>query len=222
MVPMLEILPTRLGYTRGEQLSDAVIHFAGIGAALAAVPALITMAVVWRGDFSSVAAVSIYSFTLVAMLVCSALCNLVTHRKWYRVFRHLDHSAIYFKIAGTYTPFTLLSGTSGYLLTGLWAAALAGTSLKIFGADRFKWVGLALYLGMGWAGLFLGWSMFEALSTPVIALIVSGGLIYTTGVAFFLYERLLYHNTIWHGFVLVATGIFYSAVTLHLIDTSII
>lgn len=207
----------RDGYSRAERLSDAVMHVSGLTAAMLAVPVLVTLTVVLRGDATAVVATSIYGATLIAMILCSALYHMVPQGSWTLVLRRLDHAAIYLKIAGTYTPFTLLAGGQGYLLAGLWGAAAAGTGLKMVSPERFRWLALALYLGMGWVGVVAGWSVFATVSAPVLVLIVIGGLIYTAGVGFFLYERLPFHNTIWHGFVLVASMVFYAAVTLHVL-----
>lgn len=207
----------RDGYSRAERLSDAVMHISGLTAAMLAVPVLVTLTVVLRGDATAVVATSIYGATLIAMILCSALYHMVPQGGATRVLRRLDHSAIYLKIAGTYTPFTLLAGGHGYLLAGLWGAAAAGTGLKMVSPERFRWVALALYLGMGWVGAIAGWGVFSTVSTPVLMLVVTGGLIYTAGVFFFLYDRLPFHNTIWHGFVLAASMVFYAAVTIHVL-----
>ncbi|MDJ0825172.1 MAG: hemolysin III family protein [Rhodobacter sp.] len=208
-------------YSRAEYLSDAVIHVLGVLAALSAVPVLVTLAVIWRGDASAVLGITVYGVTLIAMLGCSAIYNMLPHPDWKWLLQRLDHSAIYLKIAGTYTPFALLSGTSvGTFLAGLWAAALAGTGLKLFDPNRFRWVAISLYLGMGWAGLFAGWALFAQMSEPVLALILVAGGLYTFGVVFYLTNRLVFHNTIWHVFVLAATVLIFAAVALHLADMS--
>jgi len=213
--------PTSRVYSRAEYLSDAVVHVLGLAAAIGAVPVLIALAVFWHGDPSTVLGIAVYGATLIAMILFSALYNMIRHDGWGAVLKRLDHAAIYLKIAGTYTPFTVLSGGQGAaLLTGLWGAALAGTSLKLIAPHRFRWLALALYLGMGWAGVIAGGSLLAALSPPVLTLIVAGGVLYTVGVAFFLAERLTYHNTIWHVFVLAATVLLFAAVVLHLADTS--
>ena len=100
-------------YARSEQLSDAVVHILGLTAALMAVPVLITLAVIWRHETIAVVGVSIYGVSLIAMLFFSALYHLMPHPGWKNFLRRLDHAAIYFKIAGTYTPFTLLTGGKG-------------------------------------------------------------------------------------------------------------
>lgn len=203
-------------YSRAEMISDAVVHVMGLLLVLMAVPVLIVLTALYRGDAASVTGVSVYGGALVAMILFSALYNigetsgLGTAREW--LLRRLDHSAIYLKIAGTYTPFTLLSGHGLALTAGVWAAALAGIALKIISPERFKWAALALYLGMGWAGLIAGGSLFSALPLPVTVLMIVGGALYTLGVVFYLWRRLPFHYTIWHVFVLTASLVFYAAV----------
>jgi hemolysin III len=201
-------------YTRAEYVSDAVVHVAGLTLAALAVPALVVTAAVVRGDASALLGTSIYGVALLLMLGCSALYNMVRRPDWAWLLKRLDHSAIYMKIAGTYTPFTLISGQGVALTAGLWGAALLGIALKVTDPQRFRWPGLALYLGMGWGGVVAGGALFAALPVPVVILMGIGGGLYTLGVVFYLWERLPFHNTIWHVFVLTATAVFFAAVTL--------
>lgn len=213
----MRITPKFRAYSRAERLSDAAIHVVGLLAALMAVPVLVTLAVFWRGDAAAVVGTLVYGVSLLAMLGCSALYHMVRVPGWRETFLRLDHTAIYFKIAGTYTPFTLLSGGQGMgLLALIWAAALAGSSLKIFAPRRFRVLALGLYLAMGWAGSIGGHGMISALSVPAFWLILAGGLIYTVGVLFFLMEEMPFHNTIWHGFVLVGSVVLFAALVVEL------
>ena len=215
------LLDQRHGYSPAENRSDAVVHVLGLIAALMAVPVLITLAVTLHGDARAVLGASLYGVALIAMLLCSALYNMTWEVRRKAFYRHLDHTAILCKIAATYTPFMLLSGGGGgWLLPGLWGAAITGAGMRIMAPDRFKVAAVALALGMGWAGLFAGEAFFAGLSTAVIMLIVAGGTLYTIGVGFFLFDRLPYHCTIWHGFVLAASMVFYAAVMLHLVQTA--
>ena len=208
-------------YSRAERLSDAAVHALGIGAALIAVPILIALAVTLRGDASAVAATTLYGLVLVTMLVFSALYHLTTRPRLRRIFRSLDHTAILCLIAATYTPFVLLSGAEATgLLVTLWTAALAGAALRAFAPDRLKLAAIALALLMGWAGLISGGAVFAALSTPVMVLITIGGVLYTLGVAFCVWERLPFHYTIWHVCVLAASAAFYAAVTVQLVQSA--
>lgn len=211
----------RVEYTRAEKISDSVVHVAGLAMVLMAVPVLIVVTALFRGDAASVTGVSVYGGSLLLMILFSGLYNigetsgLGAAREW--LLRRLDHSAIYVKIAGTYTPFTLLSGHGLTLTAGVWAAALAGVVLKVISPERFKWLALALYLGMGWAGAIAGGALFAALPTPVLVLMATGGGLYTLGVVFYLWRGLPFHYTIWHVFVLAASFVFYAAVMVHVL-----
>ncbi|WOI55754.1 PAQR family membrane homeostasis protein TrhA [Palleronia sp. LCG004] len=203
---------------RIESRSDAIVHYAGLCLAALAVPALLVLAVDRRGDWMVVTAIGVYCATLLAMLGASAVYNITGQHRWTPVLKRLDHSAIYLKIAGSFTPLVALTGGAGVpFLVGLWGAALGGTSLKMLAPDRLRWLGLALYLGMGWVGVWAGGGVFSSLSPGAMWLIVIGGLLYTIGVAFFLWEALPYHTTIWHVFVLVATGLIYSAILVEVL-----
>lgn len=204
-------------YSRAERLSDAVVHVTGLLAALLAAPVLVTLAAVWVGDVAVVAAALVYGVSLVAMLACSALYHMTPAPAWKQLLRRFDHSAIYLKIAGTYTPFAVLAGAAAVpLLAGLWGAAVAGISLRLFRETTSVWIGVVLYLAMGWAGVAFGGEILQGMSPAGFALMVAGGLMYTGGIVFFLWERLPFHTTIWHVCVLVATGIFYAAVMVEL------
>jgi hemolysin III len=206
--------PAPRAYTRAEYISDAVVHVAGLAFAVLAVPALIVTAAVSRGDAPALVGTSVYGAALILMLGCSALYNMVRRPDWAWILQRLDHSAIYMKIAGTYTPFTLITGQGLALTAGLWGAALLGVGLKVADPVRFRWPGLALYLGMGWVGVLAGGALLAALPGPVVALMIAGGLLYTLGVAFHLWKGLPHHNTIWHVFVLAASIVFFVAITV--------
>lgn len=199
-------------YSRAERLSDAVVHVTGLALVAGAVPVLIVLAVLLRGDGASVAGASVYGATLILMILCSALYNMIDRPGWTWLLRRMDHAAIYLKIAGTYTPFALVSGQGAGLLAGVWGAAAAGVALKLVSPARFRWLALALYLGMGWAGVVAGGDLLAALPVASQVLMLVGGGIYTIGVGFYLADRMPFHNTIWHVHVLAASLVFYAAV----------
>lgn len=207
---------SRTAYSRAERLSDTVVHLAGLVLVVAAVPVLIVVTALVRGDAPSLAGVSIYAAGLVLMIGASALYNIAEAFPWGAarawLLRRIDHAAIYLKIASTYTPFALISGQGLALTAGVWAAAIAGVALKVASPERFRWLAIALYLGMGWAGLLAGGALIAALPGPVIALVATGGVLYTLGVVFYVWEKLPFHLTVWHGFVLAASLMFYAAV----------
>ena len=217
-MPMLS--GKRQGYSHAEKRLDSMIHIVGVGAALLAVPLLIGAALmrsIQTGSGSFILAISIYGFCLVAMLSASAFFNLGIKPGLNWLFQRIDHAAIYLKIAGTYTPFTLISGQGLGLLAGLWGAAALGVALKLFSPVRFRFAALMLYLGMGWVGVLILPALAQALPLATLVLMVLGGVVYTTGVLFYLWTRLPYHFAIWHIFVLVASFLFYAAVMVLLL-----
>ena len=197
-----------------EQFADAMVHIVGVALVLLAVPVLVTLAAVWREEGAIIAAMSVYGVSLTAMILFSASYNLTAIRfpggRIARILRRLDHGAIYLKIAGTFTGFAMLAG-QGFLIVGaLWAAAVAGISLKMICPFRFRRTSLLLYLGMGWAGGLVAFGIFAVLPPVTGALIAGGGLLYTIGVGFYLWQGLPYHLTIWHAFVLIASLMLYA------------
>ncbi len=218
--PSLAAPRTLRVYSRAEYVSDAAVHVAGLFIVVGAVPVLIVLAALMRGDAAAVAGVSVYGATLVLMILCSALYNMIRRPDWTWLLRRMDHSAIFLKIAGTYTPFVAVSGQGVGLLAGLWGAALAGVALRAFAPGRSRPIAIALCLGMGWAGLAAGGALLAALPEAVVALMLVGGTLYTLGVIFHLWESLRFHNTIWHVFVLAATITFYAAVTVYVVGVA--
>ncbi|WP_274351079.1 PAQR family membrane homeostasis protein TrhA [Roseinatronobacter alkalisoli] len=209
------LLRQRHHYTAAEQRMDAAIHVVGLVGVLVAVPLMIGAALFYSQGSDrpwTFLAVAVYGLAFMAMIGASALYNLTPGAGLNWLFRRLDHSAIYVKIAGTYTPFTLISGQGVWLMAGLWAAALCGVVLKCLSPERFHWPALVLYLGMGWVGVMILPQMLATLPLASVVLIIAGGLVYTLGVLFYLWTRLRFHYAIWHVFVLTASFLFYAAV----------
>lgn len=205
--------PITWNYDRAETIADAVVHGLGIALAIGGGAALMILAV-HHANVSQLTAVAIYIAGLAAMIGFSAAYNLwpLTPFKWW--LRRCDHSAIYLLIAATYTAFVLpMHGTaSDAILIVQWVSAFAGIALKLFFPGRFDRASIALYLVMGWSGLFVIGPMAAALAPLTLALIVAGGVLYSAGVIFHVWESLRFQNAIWHGFVLLAAACHYGAV----------
>jgi hemolysin III len=204
----------RWDYDRVELIVDGVIHSFGVLGGIVAAVALVVIAVLVASP-SEIAAVTIYVAGLVIMLCLSASYNLwpVSPRKW--LLRRLDHSAIYMLIAATYTPFMVQMRTSVAsvgLLAGVWSVAAIGIVLKLFFPGRFDKLAIALYLAMGWSGAMVYNTIAEVLPPSVLWLIAAGGVLYSFGVIFHVWERLRFQNAIWHAFVLLGAACHYSAV----------
>lgn len=204
----------RRPYSRAEFASDMFVHLAALVLALGAVPVLITLTAVWRGDAAGIAGVSIYGATLILMLTASLLYNHVGRPRWSALFRRLDMSAIHLKIAGTYTPFALLSGAGSGLLTVIWTAAAGAMALTLFVRSLPSGVAVGLCLALGWAVVVGGQDIIAALPMSAIVLMVVGGVLYSVGTPFLMVSRLPFHNTIWHGFVVAASIVFFVAIFL--------
>ncbi|WP_112323328.1 PAQR family membrane homeostasis protein TrhA [Oceanibium sediminis] len=206
----------RKGYTPAEKFSDATIHILGVTWALVGVFALIPLAVFWSGERSVILATMVYGLCMLAMLAVSATYHMSPPGEWHELLQKLDHSAIYIKIAGTYTPFAILSGAPVWMLVMLlWGGACIGILLKMLAPNRFIPLALGLYIAMGWSGVAVG-EFVAALRPEALYLMLFGGVLYTGGVVFFLWEDLPFHKTIWHALVLLATVLVYAALVTEL------
>lgn len=207
-------------YSLREEIAHSVTHGLGIVLSIAG---LIAMLVVSErsGDVRHVVASMVYGVTLILLYLASTLYHGIPWPKAKRVLKVLDHSAIYLLIAGTYTPFTLISlrGGWGWTLFGLvWGMALLGITLKVAAIGRFQWLSIALYLGMGWLVVALR-PLIEAVSPAGVQLLFLGGLSYTLGVVFYKWRRLPYHHAVWHLFVLAGSVFHFFAVLLYVLPT---
>lgn len=201
-------------YDRYEIIADGIVHGVGVVAALIAVTALIFYATVW-GSAGTLVSAWIYGIGLVTSLGISFAYNIwpVSRAKW--ILRRFDHSAIFILIAATYTPF-LVAGLPDRVilanLVGIWAVALFGITLKCVFPGRFDRLTILLYLAMGWSGVTIVGKLSNILSLATLVLILVGGVIYSLGVIFHVWEKLRYQNAIWHGFVVTAASVHYVAV----------
>ena len=193
----------------GEEIASSVIHGLGLAAALAAIAAL-AVAAAGQGDPWRTVGAAVFGTTLVLLYATSTIYHALPAGRLpraKRVFRVLDHAAIYLLIAGTYTPFMLgpLRGPWGWALFGtIWGLAAAGVTLKTTVGFRFPHGSTALYLVMGWLLLIAARPLAARLEATALAWLVAGGICYTAGVVFFAWERLRYGHAVWHLFV--ATG----------------
>lgn len=205
------VFPT---YSRAEHIADGIVHVLGVTFGLAACTTLFVAALPSH-DALLWLALGLYGLGLMAMLVCSAAYNLTPHPRLKEVIRRLDHAAIFVMIAGSYTPFTLIAigGAWGLgLLAFVWTVALGGVALKLFWPRRFDRLSVVAYLLLGWSILVAIDPLWGALSAAGLVLLGTGGLLYTLGVVFHLWQRLPYQNAIWHACVLAAAACHFSAV----------
>ena len=201
-------------YSRGEVLADAAAHILGLLFGLVATVALLITAS-QHDQALLILGASLYGLGLLAMLTCSAAYNLWPPSPTKELLRRLDHAAIFVMIAGTYTPFLMnrVGGDWGYgLLTGVWTVAIIGAAMKLAFPRRWESLTIALYLGLGWSILIAINPLLQSVSLNSLILIGVGGVIYTVGVVFHLWDRLPYQNAIWHWLVLSAAVCHYIAI----------
>jgi len=191
-------------YTIGEEIANSVTHGIGVGLAVAGMTVLIVLAAVY-GDVWRVVSFSIYGSSLVILYLASTLYHSFQHPKAKHIFRILDHASIYVLIAGTYTPFTLVSmrGPWGWTLFGVvWAMALLGIAFKVFFIGRFEVLATIAYVGMGWVAVIAFKQMMITVPPGGVFWLAMGGVSYTLGVVFYAWRKLPYNHAIWHLFVL--------------------
>lgn len=201
-------------YPPAEEFANRVTH--GLGAVLS-VAGLVLMVVysALHGDVWVVTSTAIYGASLVILYTASTLYHTVTSDRWRRLLQKIDHAAIYLLIAGTYTPFTLgpLRGGWGWTLFGIvWGCAVIGVALKLFFAGRANFLSTIFYLAMGWIVVIAIKPLIATVPSGALWLLVAGGLCYTFGTVFYLWEKLRFNHAIWHLWVLAGSVCHWAAV----------
>jgi len=205
-------------YRLGDILANSITH--GVGAGLAIAGAAYLIVVSTRGSAWVVVSCSIFAATLVLVYLCSTLYHSLVRTRARHVFHVLDHGAIYLLIAGTYTPFTLVSlrGPVGWTLFGfVWTLAVAGVIFKSFAVGQFAVASAAVYLVQGWVVIFAVHPLMHALSSRGLMWLGAGGLAYTLGIVFFALDRIPYFHAAWHLFVLAGSVAHYVAILFYVI-----
>src|SRR5207249_5556351 len=201
--------------SRGEELANTISHGIGLVAALIGTPVLL-LAARHAGSGGFFVGTIIFAVTMLVLYLGSTLYHAWPQTRAKCVLQVFDHSAIFLLIAGTYTPFTLgpLRGLWGSsILAVVWALAIFGVILKATrGASRHPRLGMTLYLGTGWLALIAVRPMMLAIPSAALFWLVAGGVAYTTGVLFFVNQRLRYSHFIWHLFVLAGSSCHFLAV----------
>jgi hemolysin III len=198
------------------EIANSISHGIGIIFGIAALPVLSALAAN-KDNTIAVVGAAVYGFCFLLLFSFSTLYHAFQHPKAKKVMHVFDHISIYFLIAGTYTPFLLnymLNATGITMLCVLWGLTILGILFKLFFTGRFNFLSTLVYVGMGWILVFSGKEFFTAIPWPVLIMIIIGGVLYTLGTIFYLWEKLYYHHVIWHLFVLAAAVCHYVAVLL--------
>ncbi|WP_286830758.1 MULTISPECIES: PAQR family membrane homeostasis protein TrhA [Kordiimonas] len=211
-------------YSLGEEVTHAISHGVAAVAAIVGLVFLVMKAAAVGGALE-ITAVALYAGCMIFMFTASTLYHSLFQTKARDFFKMLDHSAIYFKIAGTYTPFALVTlpiSLGAWVAAGAWSAALLGTVLKARAyvkksAKNFSPVSLGLYLAMGWAAVLMMGELSDRLPGAAIWWIIAGGLAYTLGAIFYALKKVPYTHAVWHLFVVAGAACHFIAIYLYVI-----
>jgi hemolysin III len=199
-----------------DEIANSLTHGFGLLLSLAGLPAIVGLAYK-QGGTLRVIACTVFAASLVVLYASSTLYHAFRTPALKRVFHICDHSAIYLLIAGTYTPFTLISlhGPWGWSLFGvIWGMGILGVIATAIALDIFQYIAPAVFVIMGWLVLIAAKPLLASVSTGGILWLLAGGIAYTSGLIFFGWERLQYHHAIWHCFVLMGSICHFKAVVV--------
>jgi hemolysin III len=193
--------------TPAEHLANAITHGVGLGLSIACLVLLVVFASLHKGAWEIISC-SVYGAMLVAMYLASTLYHSIHSPKVRYVLNILDHAAIYLLIAGTYTPYLLvpLRGGLGWSLFGvIWGLAIVGIVFQALFISRFKILSTLTYLAMGWMVVATIVPLLKVLPLMAVLWLAIGGICYTLGVIFYVWQRLKFAHAIWHLFVLAGS-----------------
>lgn len=198
-------------YSIQEEIANAVSHGLGVLLSVAGLTVLLFYAAM-EGSVSKIISYSVYGTSLIALFLASTLYHAIPHEKTKKLFKLLDHCAIYLLIAGTYTPLLAitLKGWLGYsMLVVIWSLAAIGIVFKLKFGAKYKYVSLASYLAMGFVCLAFINSLYQSLDALSFGLLVAGGAFYASGVFFYVQKKIVFNHAIWHLFVLAGAASHY-------------
>lgn len=194
----------RKPYSLGEEIFNSVSHGIGGLLSIAGTVVLIVFCAVYSDAWAVVSA-SIYGASLIILYTMSTLYHAITNNKAKKFFRIMDHDTIFFLIAGTYTPFTLvtLRGPVGWVLFGIvWGAAIIGIVLNSIDLERFRKPSVICYILMGWAIIFAIKPMINVLPSVSLIFLLTGGIFYTVGIIFYALKKVKWFHSVWHLFTI--------------------
>ncbi len=206
-------------YSFREELLNSITHGTGILLSIGALVLLIVFSSLY-GSARHIVSCTIFGVTLILLYTASTLYHSFQKPRVKRFLKIFDHSCIYLLIAGTYTPFLLvtLSGALGWMMFGvIWFLAFSGIVLKIFFVHRFKIISTIAYVLMGWIIIFAIKPLLDSLPSGGIVWLVAGGLAYTLGVVFYVWKKLPFNHAIWHLFVLGGSICHFCAVIFYVL-----
>ena len=210
---------TEAVYTLSEEIANGITHGIGAMLSVAGLTVLVVLAAIY-GDAWRIVSFSIYGTSLVLLYTASTLYHAIQHPDAKRIFRIMDHAAIYLLIAGTYTPITLVNmrGPWGWSIFGfVWAVAIIGMIFPTMYTGRYDKISTAAYVLMGWICLIGLKEMLVAIPPGGLVWLVAGGVCYTVGVIFYAWQKLPFNHAIWHLFVLGGSMCHFFAILFHVL-----
>ncbi|MCJ7734971.1 MAG: hemolysin III family protein [Anaerolineales bacterium] len=196
--------PSLESSSKGEIIANSITHGIGVGLSIAGLVVLIVRAVK-MGTGWHLAGFLVFGISLLLLYLASTIYHSFASKPWKGILQRLDHGAIYFLIAGTYTPFLLTTSRTGlgWTVFGIiWGLSIVGLVLKLSFSKKFEKPTVWLYLLMGWAGLVIFFQAGLQLNKLSIIFLLIGGAFYSVGVFFYRWKKLPYNHAIWHLFVL--------------------
>ncbi|MDZ5516799.1 PAQR family membrane homeostasis protein TrhA [Vibrio fluvialis] len=206
-------------YSVKEEVANAISHGVGLILGIVGLVLLLVKAVDHRADALTIVSMSIYGGSMIALFLASTLYHAIPHQNAKRWLKTFDHCAIYLLIAGSYTPFLLVSLRTPLafgLMIVIWSIALIGIIMKIAFVYRFKRLSLVTYLTMGWLSLIVIYQLALNLDVGGLTLLAAGGVVYSLGVIFYVAKRIPYNHAIWHAFVLAGCACHFLAIYLYI------
>lgn len=206
-------------FTKKEEAAHAITHGIGVLLSIAGLVLLIIFASL-EGNPWLIVSVTVFGTTMLLMYLASTIVHSLPVGKWKDIFQIFDHSSIYLFIAGTYTPFLLVSLRSeiGWTLFGIiWGIAIIGVVFKIFFVKKFIVMSTLFYIFMGWLIVFAWEPLTKVLDGAGLNLLIIGGLFYTIGAVFFMWRKIPYHHAIWHLFVLAGSTFHFFSIFYYVI-----
>ncbi len=206
-------------FSKGEEIANSITHGIGGLLSIAALVILIVYSSLY-GTAWHVVSFTLFGSTMVLLYTSSTLVHSFPKGKAKDVFEILDHSSIYFFIAGTYTPFLFVAvkGWLGWTLFGIvWGLAIGGTVFKAFFVKKYLHASTLLYILMGWMIVFAWSSLVEYMHPTGLTLLVLGGILYTVGAIFYVWRGFKFHHAIWHLFVIGGTTAHFFAILFYLL-----
>jgi hemolysin III len=206
-------------YTVGEEIANSITHGVGVAFSIVALTLLAGASALY-GDSWALASGIVFGISLILLYTGSTLYHAIPMPKARHVFKIIDHSAIYLLIAGSYTPFALVTmrDNGGWWMFSLvWTLAVVGIGTEAFWTYRPRWISAVVYLFMGWLAVFMIGPMRASLAPAGLWLLVAGGLCYTLGTVFYVYKKVPYFHMVWHLWVLAGSACHFFAVLLYVV-----